>query len=539
MRTVQSFFSTALAATMTLALVSAPRAATVTLDGKTEYQVMEGIGGYGSIYPSHMKGADPVYTQQFVDLLVDDMGASMIRIQVPPAFEVTNDNSDPNNTDLSKFNIDQTSSDKCKYRIRTIAQEVPYWKALQQAARANGEDIRIIATIWSPPWWMKISNCVYGMDRSTCQLKSTMHEELAEYCEAFVRIFKRETGFDLYAFSFQNEPDFTEPYQSCVYEGDEYVAAFEVIAERFARKGLSTRFFGPEDMAQRVNLNYGAAFYNSQAIRDHLHAYACHGYSNGVDPTPSSEAVKAYTQVGGFANVTLGKPAWMTETGGYGTTWSSAILKAEAMYTAMYYGNFAAWVRWTWEDEVIDDGTKRYPQYASYKHFAKWTRPGAIRIDSESDNGSVYTLAFNHKQNQTLTVILVNSGSATQCALAGDNLPSSFQAFQSKAAGDYAPSIGTVQASGFSLPGSSITTLYATGYQEDGAVDVDTRPAARSRTVRANADIRAVYTLDGRRMGGTDARALARGIPGAGIRGAAVYRMHDGRTATGVYGISD
>ncbi len=539
MRIAQMIYSMTLVAVVLMVPCRELHGATVTLDGTTEYQVMEGIGGYGSIEPSFVKGADPVYTQQFVDMLVNDMGASMIRVQVPPAFEVTNDNGDPNTTDLSKFNLDRTGSDKCKYRIRSIAQEVPFWKALQQAAEANGEDIRIIATMWSPPWWMKISECVYGKYRPTCQLKPTAHEELAEYCEAFVRVFKRETGFDLYAFSFQNEPDFTEPYQSCVYEGDDYVAAFEVIADRFVRKGLSMRFFGPEDMAQRVNLNYGAAFNNSQAIRDHLHAYACHGYSNGVDPTPTSEAAKAYTQVGGFANVTLGKPAWMTETSGYGTDWSAAMRKAEAMFTAMYYGNCAAWVRWTWEDEVIVNGSSRRPQFATYKHFARWVRPGAVRIDSKSDNGSVFALAFNHKQHQTLTVVLVNSGSATQCSLAGDNIPPSFQAFQSTAAGEYAPSIGTVQTSGFSLPGNSITTLYATGYQEDGAVDVGGEPAPEVRTAHGEAGVRAVYALNGRRMGGGHERMLARRTRGTRIRGAAVCRMLDGSTVTAIVGAAD
>lgn len=507
-------------------------AATVTIDGSVEYQVMEGIGGYGSIYPSHQKSANPVYTSQFVDLLINDMGASMIRVQVPPAFEVTNDNGDPNNLDLSKFNLTETSGDNCKYRIRSISQEVPYWKALQQAAQENGEDIRIIATMWSPPWWMKVSNCVYGEDRATCKLKSTARAELAEYCEAFVRVFKQETGFDLYAFSFQNESWFTEPYQSCVYEEGEYTAAFEVIAAHFENKSLDVRFFGPEDMAQTVNLHYGLEFNASQAIHDHLYAYACHGYSNGVDPTPSSQAATVYRQVGGFANRTLGKPAWMTETSGYGTDWNGAMNKAEAMYTAMYYGNVAAWTRWTWTGEVLDNTTK-HPQYAAYKHFARWTRPGAIRIDTQCDDDDVFVLAFNHKQNNTLTVILLNSGTATTAALTGANIPNSFQAFQSRQAGQYAPSIGAVQKNAISLPSNSMTTLYATGYEESGTSVIyrkRQRTEAAAQLPHAAARV-TVYGLDGRIVDERTVTAAASSIPHqrAAAGRVTVYRDAHGR----------
>ncbi|MBD3239750.1 MAG: hypothetical protein GF331_04135 [Chitinivibrionales bacterium] len=520
-----------IATALTFGLFVQAAAVTITVDGKTEHQVMEGIGGYGSIYPSHQKSADPVYTQQFINMLINDMGASMIRIQVPPAFEVTNDNNDPSNTNLSNFNIDQIGSDGCKYRIRTIAQEVPYWKALRQAAQANGEDIRIIATMWSPPWWMKISNCVYGMVRSTCQLKSSARDELAEYCEAFVRIFKRETGFDLYAFSFQNEPDFVEPYQSCVYEGDTYVAAFEVIANRFAQKGLSMRFFGPEDMAVRVNMNYGPEFMGSQAIQDHLHAYAVHGYSDGVAPTPNSQAATVWRQVGGFANATLGVPAWMTETSGQGKDWNGAMTKALAMGIAFYYGNVAVWTRWTWHDEVIQNGTTRKPQFAAYKHYAKWIRPGAVRIGTQFDGSDVLAVAFNHKQNKTLTVVIVNSGSSsTSCTITGDNLPSSYQAFQSKGAGEYAPSIGTVQPGNISLPANSITTLYATGYEEDGQVAVNQTHDLRRTLPTTAAGALTAYGLDGRQIRGTAGAATGRHAVRQRCRGIAVCRTGDGRT---------
>jgi O-glycosyl hydrolase len=490
----------AIAQLLLSALLAHATAVTIAVNPGVEHQVMEGIGAYGSIQPSFKKTADPVYTSQFVDLLVNDMGASMIRVQVPCAFEVQNDNGDPNVTDLNAYNISQNGSDNCKYRIRTVAQEVPYWKALQAAYAANGEQARIIATIWSPPWWMKRNQCAYG-ETTDNEVLPSMYDELAEYCEAFVKIFKRETGFDLYGFSFQNEPAFLEPYQSAQWTGPEYAAALKVVGKRLKEKVPGVRVFGPEDMAAHALYRFAGDIYRDPQVIGVLDVFAVHGYSNGVDPAPNADGPQVWTKLGGFCKG-QGKPLWMTETSGYGTDWNGAMKLANAMAIAMYYGSASGWTHWTWQSDNImsSSGGKGGPQYATYKHFARWIRPGAVRMESTIDNDNMIAVVFNHKAKHAFSAVVVNSNSGSlSVVLQGPGLPSTFQAFQSTSSNATARSVGTVNASGFTVPGNSITSLYAEGYVESGAVSVSgPRPARHPVSLTATAG--AFYTICGRRL---------------------------------------
>ena len=52
------------------------------------------------------------------------------------------------------------------------------------------------------------------------QLRTDMYDEFAERCVAYIKILKQETGIDVYAISLQNEPRFSEPYESCVFNDE-------------------------------------------------------------------------------------------------------------------------------------------------------------------------------------------------------------------------------------------------------------------------------------------------------------------------------
>ncbi|MGE5558496.1 MAG: hypothetical protein ACM3WV_07770, partial [Bacillota bacterium] len=52
----------------------------------------------------------------------------------------------------------------------------------------------------------------------------------------------------------------------------------------------------------------------------------------------------------------------------------------------------------------------RIPTYA-FKHFSRYIRPGAVRLNCTPDNpNGISVSAFRHTGNNTLTIVLVNKG---------------------------------------------------------------------------------------------------------------------------------
>ena len=266
----------------------------VTTDFAKKYQTMDGFGSFSSINNNW----STTFNAGFVDKLVNDLGANISRQALSHDFENTNDNSDPNVSDLTKFN-DNSMKD-----------EFDYWKAIK-AANAN---TKFIISVWTPPVWMKENGhaCEYGDPIYTCggRLKYDMYEEFAERCVAFIKILKQQTGIDLYAFSLQNELAFDQPFVSCVYTPEEFVNILKVVGSRFKKEGITTKIFGPEDIGyfDRV-MQYINGALNDPLARDYIDIIAVHGYaSNGISPN-SPDAITWRDM--GAPGAKFNKPFWM------------------------------------------------------------------------------------------------------------------------------------------------------------------------------------------------------------------------------------
>ena len=195
--------------------------------------------------------AGPFTSAGYINRLLD-LGVSIIRDEVPTNFEYTNDNADPFVTDLSKYNLNTAIA----------GEHNPLGTRLQFFKDAKAAGINtFIASVWSPPYWMKTNNRIdngtpnnsappYNPNPTAAnnQLRTDMYNEFAEMCVAYVKILKQETGIDLYAFSIQNEPRFSQSYQSCVYNGEAMRDLLKVVGKRFMDEGLTTKLFLPEDV---------------------------------------------------------------------------------------------------------------------------------------------------------------------------------------------------------------------------------------------------------------------------------------------------
>jgi len=434
--------------------------AEVSLDASKSYQTIEGLGGFA------LNGFD---NESLVEKYVKDLGVTMIRINTGDAAQSTD------------------------YWIKVL-------KLFYKHADAIGEPLKVIATTWSPPAHMKINGKVSGMDPKTNKLKRNYYDDYAGVVSKFLSDIKKGTGRDIYAVSLQNEPQFPEPYWSCVYTDVEYHDLLKVCGPIIRRDHPKIKFFGSETMAHSGNI-YLKPTMQDPVTRELLHAVAYHGYSDGVNPSPNSQAASVWTQAGGLAG-NFDKSLWMTETSGYDGNWNGGLQLAITMYMSMKYGNLNGWTYWIMnnsKDSGFSGNGNPNALYHASKQYFKFVRPGAIRLESACANDDISPLVFAHPEKKTLTWVILNTGgSAQSITLKGANLPATFKMYVSSGSLSCASQGSKSASESITLPAKSVTTLVGTGYSYNGTHAAIVHPTIHSSRVAPVNRTGKVYGLNGR-----------------------------------------
>lgn len=372
----------------------------IKINKKINYQKIDGFGAFGG-----KDWLEAGYDAQWLDTVLRDLGVTILRHEIDQSFEMVNDNSDPNVTDYSKFNlngvydIDETKAGGCINPDCSPVNGVVYatpsgssnsgcngqqninkWfsliKAIHERSIELGDTIKIIGTVWSPPAWMKYNNCRVGTDgnwnrfiASDFQSPDTdptgswsipangvpnsnarpldRKEEYAEFLTTYCKIMKSVTGVDMYAIGIGNEPAFAQTFQSCVWSPAQMAKGIQSVGRRFKKEGVNTKIMWSEDIGdiQRYN-KYKNEVIDNDSIREFGHITATHAYnSNGTKA--SSNSATTWNSMYQISNKRGNRPFWMTETSGYGIGIRGGSKLNDAMYIALKYGKINAWVWWT------------------------------------------------------------------------------------------------------------------------------------------------------------------------------------------------
>lgn len=431
----------------------------VMIDASQKFQTMQGFGGYGA-KDVYWNGG-PFTSPAFINDIVNDLGITILRDNIPSDFENVNDDNDPHVTDLTKF------------KYNSVNDHLQYLRDLKAAGLNT-----LIVTSWSPPAWMKTNNNVNGPvadapsytlnpTSATNQLRTDMYDEFAERCVAYIKILKKETDIDVYAISLQNEPRFSEPYESCVFDGAALRDLIKVVGKRFKDEGMTTKIFMPEDVSWFDGINaFIQPILQDPVAMSYVGLVGIHGYAfNGVTAgSADAQTWKAMYNWGAPS----GKPLWMTETSGFDNNMNGAIDLSKAMYTALTYGNVSAWVFWTLSTSTLDgyslmssSGTKSKRYYAS-KNFYRYVRPDAYRISASAPElSNIYPVAFKNDIENSETIILINDSTVDKAIkISGANLPAQLSVYITSETDD-SKDHGIINANdGIMIPAKSIVTLY-------------------------------------------------------------------------------
>ena len=406
----------------------------LTVDDNKKFQTIDGFGTATYAYnkEDHQTYAKP----EFQKRVVQDLGLSMIRFEIAPAHFKPVEK--PEQIDRKDFVFEgeipgiPINEKTGKPEYGPVKGTIPCLEFVA-AIKKLDPTIKVTPSVWSPPAWMKTNARPSGGG----SLKPEYYAHFAQYLVEWVRLVKEKYGFEIDALSPQNELEFVEMYNSCLYKPEEYRDIVKIIGQTFQKQGLNIKLFGPEDMTHfgPRTVRYIQAIEEDPEAKPFLNIIATHGYEDGVALTGSvKESGDFWNQIKQF-----GKPYWQTETGtgsadgrwndggpdgktetvakdGTRSLQQGALSSVGGrLHYAMAYGNASAWLFWQICDAgpnnaalmVLDQPTKKY--YAA-KHFYRWIRPGAVRIAAGPDGGDkgVCVTAYEHEKNKTVTVVLLN-----------------------------------------------------------------------------------------------------------------------------------
>jgi O-glycosyl hydrolase len=415
-------------------------AAVVTIDRAEKHQIIHGLGTFEN-------------QPRWADLYATELGASAVRIGIiSNQFEPVNDNNDPYVLNMAGFNYDAFDFD--------------YFRDLKEKGVET-----FILTSWSPPAWMKRNLSLdhreqaVEWEKTDNILEPYYYEEFAEMMVAVVRAFKDEADIDIKAIGLQNEPFFNEPYASAILSGQKFAELIEVVGNRFALEGLDdVGFFMPEQVfglgwGDYSNEGYLASLRANPVADAYTDFFAVHGY----DGSGITAGFPTYTRWKDLFNlVQTGdnpKELWMTETHiGY-QGWNSAIQLAGALHGSLWAGNISLWTNWSFGDMQLTRNSPNSSFYTSMNYF-KYIRPGAVRVETESNHEDVLATAFENEDGR-FVVVLINKGNLpVSVQLTGADLPPAYRAFRTSANENFVSvRMDFEPGEPFILPASSVTTF--------------------------------------------------------------------------------
>lgn len=346
-------------------------------------------------------------------------------------------------------------------------------------------DARFIGTVWSPPPWMKLSGRL--TDRRSGGIRAhdyrginnrvrpEYYKHFAKWMVELVKLHKAK-GVPLYAVSPGNEVQFTQSFESCVWNGKDFATIVGMVGELLDAEGLSdVKLFGPETMTSHFYRggtgDYVKAILADPAAAKHLDVFATHGYEDGFRAEMKASSSRRFWEL----IKPTGKPYWMTEGGTGGHDWPQPLHKgiAAAIHNSLVAGNASAFVPWQITEKkktthglmVMDKPTHKT---CAAMHYFRFIKPGAVRVAADPAYGQVKASAYLHAKDRTLTVVLLNPTTRDVEVTVAVKPPakvSAMQTYRTSADEQFKRLADTRLAAGrarLTMPAESIVTLYGT-----------------------------------------------------------------------------
>ena len=370
----------------TLAVQAAPPVRITVHPGKLR-QEFQGLGCGTMFYEAHITSLAARQKDDRQRELYDDMFAKVntryLHLMIRATHEPANDNADPwtPTFDVANFKY-------CEHPI-----------AIAKAARERRPGIELIATILTPPPWMKTNNEESGKGKA--MLKPKLELEYAEYLWAFLAHMARN-GCAVKYLAISNECDWDHSQPGCFFTPDDHAKLFDTVGDYLDKMAVKFRdvpralLVGPNTLsAPGAVKDYIPAI--QRKAGKHLAVLGTHDYDMRGD------------RWGDMQKLARGRPVWMTEWCARDADESpgqinSGLSYASAM-TDAFNGGANVWMAYDWvypkrnagESLIHVDWGNDYTLKKPYWLFRQWASalaPGMRVVECASSQAAVKATAF-------------------------------------------------------------------------------------------------------------------------------------------------
>jgi glucosylceramidase len=384
---------------------------TITVNENTTYQPFEGAGASFTdsaawlLNSSNFLSAatrNDVMTKLFsptsgigISWLRNPMGASDLARN---SYTYDDGADDPN---LTRFSI-----------AHDLVDVVPLTKQAKQLNPA----IKIMATPWSPPPWMKDNN-----DYKLGWVESQYYGALAQYFVKYVQAYAAQ-GIPVNYVSVNNEPTCCASYPSAMWNGSG-LAFFTKnnLLPALQNAGLSTKVLALDWNWDQYQ-SFAAPTMDDAAIRSHPNfgGMAWHGYGGDVSTQTTVHnqypSVPAYdTEMSGGVWVGNQHTDDMVNIVNYTRNWGRTVTKWSLALDEAHNPHNGGCDTCTGLVTVHNNDGRRGQvdytiEYYTMGHLTKFVKPGALRIDS-NDNATVKNVAWKNPDGSKALIAYNTTGS--------------------------------------------------------------------------------------------------------------------------------
>jgi glucosylceramidase len=396
--------------------------ATVVVSPHRRYQVMEGFGAAltdSAAYLLHETLTAEVYNDTMDALFCPTTGAGLSHLRVVMG---------ASDCARSWYTYCDEGPDLTGF---SVAPDEEYILPVLRDALVRNPELRVLATPFSAPGWMKTGN---DLSNATWKglvggrLRADMYDLYAEYFVRFVQAYAA-AGVPVHAVTLQNEP-FHEPpdYPGMLMNATEQARLASLLGPAFAAAGLSTEVF---ILDHNWDLeNEALAVLADPAAQPHVSGVAWHGYSWPPDPGAQARVRDRYpdtkqffTEVTGFwaAPVFADNLGWLNEHILVGGTqnWASAVLLWNLALDDRGGPILRDYHDMRGVVTIAAGGVTKEVEYYALAHFSRFVPVGSHRIGCQVSGDQVVATAFETPDGLIVTVVANLGGTEARVTLSG------------------------------------------------------------------------------------------------------------------------
>lgn len=384
--------------------VTARAQTSISVDVNTKYQTVDGFGfseAFG--HASEMQALPDDTASQVLDILFDaSVGAGMTILRNRIGSTETDSilPSSPGSPDADpEYSWDGDDSGQV-------------W--LSQKAVEYGVTA-IYADAWSAPGFMKDigdeANGGYlcGVTDVTCD-SGDWRQAYADYLVQYVQFYADE-GIPITHLGFLNEPDYAPDYSAMESNGTQAASFLEILAPTVAASGLNVTLTCCDAMGWESQDTMLGELQEAGA-EENFQIVTSHGYNS--EPTYPLDT-ELHTWQTEYADLSgAWDTNWYSSGGeGEGMTWALKI------FTSMVEANTSGYLYWIGAEpedvnsflvKFSDDSIEPSKRLWAFAQWARYVRPGAVRVDASGGTDELRTSAFLNPDGR-LAVQVINSNS--------------------------------------------------------------------------------------------------------------------------------